>query len=373
MYPSFDPYDDTNDQAPYNPFPAMRARSIFNQPTTPEQNTKRFLSGVNPAPKVDFSQPSPPPDPTDEGSRYFDAMRRMSRAGPAVSAYQAALKEQPTAETTEPSMGRKLIGTLAGVAGGFAGGPKAGIDTAENIIDSPYKEAMRDYQARMKNLGESAKLEQDDQTSQLNAMAKAREFGLSYDKYKQQMSQDLFERGIKERTTSATETQAQAAARRAATGETEARDRARNIDSEITTRAGQLDIGRGNLRVGQQNAGTNATRAATEAAAQKDTAAYRTAREKRLGSQSKIVSPSQQAYAEDNALRELATDRNLGKYAIANPSGTYTAAPDDGTETYKLFKQRFKTLTQSSLKGTPFDNENDDTESPFVIGPPRRQ
>ena len=100
------------------------------------------------------------------------------------------------------------MGTLAGIAGGFAGGPRGGIEAANEIIDSPYKTAMRDYQTKMKNLGESAKLEQDDQTSQLNAMAKAREYGLKFNEYQQKVDKDKFDRGIEERKTTSGETTA---------------------------------------------------------------------------------------------------------------------------------------------------------------------
>jgi hypothetical protein len=114
----------------------MRQKSIFAPPTTPEQNTKRFLSQVNPPPRADFSQPSSDnssPSSQDDAMSYYQAMRERQKPGPALSAYQAALKDQPTDENVPVSTGRKIMGTLAGIAGGFAGGPQHGISAANGL------------------------------------------------------------------------------------------------------------------------------------------------------------------------------------------------------------------------------------------------
>ena len=108
----FDPSDDGFDST--DPLQQLRIKNIFAQPTTPDDKMKRFLSGVNPPPKIGTQTtmpppaaspisspvsppaatppttppPTPPVDNSDEGGKYFDAMRKMQTRGPAVSAYQ---------------------------------------------------------------------------------------------------------------------------------------------------------------------------------------------------------------------------------------------------------------------------------------------
>ena len=351
---------------------------------------KRFLSQTAPRP-TPFAQPPQlsipePPDPNrSEASDYFDAMERIrTKKGPAVSAYQQALQEQPTAQSTAPSMLRKIGGVIGGIAGGFAGGPAAGARTATDIVERPYQVQMRDYQNKLKGLGESADIEQRDTDSQMKSLASARALGLKYDEYRLKQLEAERDYSIKAGAQALTrgnnESLADFRRRQAATSERQAGTAERNAATSeagqkdtAAYRRGQLGVAGRNAATGERNASTNAANAATARAGQENLAGYRKGLLEIRSKTGKAVSPSQQAYAVDNALRELATDPRFGKHVTSDGKGGYDMKEDDGSLVYKEFKRRVKALAESSItKGTPFDDEDDSSDEFEIISNPRK-
>lgn len=367
-----------------NPFASMRIRNIFSQPETQQGIQKRFMSGIAPRPKpklsympeeeTDFSgvDSADPTDPNqNEASQYFDQMERVRRnKGPALTAYQQALTEQPTAESTRPSTGRRVGAAIAGAFGGLGGGVGAGVKTANDILDAPYRVAMRDYSNRIGGLGESAKLEQDDTEAQLKALTTARAMGLKYDEFKLKKLESDRDYGVAtdkvgiDRDRAATykdvsSRQAGAAERRATTGEAGQADTAAYRRRQAGTADRVAATGERNAATGEANA-----------------ASLKTYREKTVelkGKDGKKVSPSQQAYAVDNALRELAQDPKFAVF-INTKGKNPEAIKDDGSPMYAEFQRRKKRLAQASIEaGTPFDEDDDDDDDDGDIEIIRKQ
>jgi hypothetical protein len=217
-------------------------------------------------------------------------------------------------------------------------------------------------------------MEQDQQESDLKLEA-AQKMHLDYGKFTFEQLKEKAQREIEQpkelslRNAASAKTQAAAAARRAATGEKTAGDQSRNIDSEITTRAGQLGVSRGQLGVSQRNAGT-------AAAAQQDMAAYHKGTLDIKRADGKKVSPSQQNYALDVAYRQLSSDPEFAAFVKKDDKGFYDVEPgkvDEKSLTYQSFRRRVKALAEAAIKkGTPYDDLPDDVDSDLVtIGKPR--
>ena len=116
-------------------------------------------------------------------------------------------------------------------------------------------------------------------------------------------------------------------------------EQGKNIDSEIAYRQGNLANEQTRTGIAGRQADTAACQADTSAASQAEMAKYHegelAARNRGIDirdKNGKVVSAAQQAYAVDNALRELATDPKFKDYVIPNTArGTFDMAVDDGS------------------------------------------
>lgn len=72
---------------------------------------------------------------------------------------RTALSNPPLKSDYHPSKLRRIGATVAGGLTGFSGGPKAGIETAEGILESPYKEKYQDWLTKTGALEKGATLD----------------------------------------------------------------------------------------------------------------------------------------------------------------------------------------------------------------------
>jgi len=194
-----------------NPFSASRLSRIFSNPAPQTVPRKRFLTGISPmqtetqgidpsALGGEWEKPEMGAE-TSEGSKFFDELMRLrGNRGPALTAYQEALKGIPQTGDYKPSKWRRAGAAAIGALSGFGGGAEAGVGAANKFIRAPYDTAMEDYQNKMTGLGESAKLEQDETEAQLRALSSARAMGLKYDEYRLKQLESDRDYDIKNRT-----------------------------------------------------------------------------------------------------------------------------------------------------------------------------
>lgn len=328
-------------------FGISRLQSIFSQPDDFDSvdpmagNRKRFLSGVSPFAQPAFKTLDPQVDPgEDEGSKYWNELERIrSMPSPALSAYQGALKDQPTREAYKPSIGRRMLAALEG----FAGGPQAAIQTNE----LPYQRAQSSYAQRLGGLKESAGLEEKQTENLLKDLTSARALGLKYDEYKLNQLKADRENNINQGRLRVEE------------GNLDVnRGRLQNekvgTEGLNTYRQGELGIGRRNASVNERNAGTNAKRAT-------DTKAYQDAMvEVRKNANGKKMLPTQQRAAIDIALKDLRSNKSFRDFIPIDDSGAVMIGEDDGSPNYKLFKQQLAAKVKSIIENaSPFDDGSD--------------
>lgn len=335
---------------------------------------KRLVTGVSPTFRAPYGATAEPAMPDADGKfdagKYFDEMQRLRGSrGPALTAYQSALNEMPTRETTKPSILRRIGGTVAGGLAGMRGGPAAGMETAAAFVDSPYKQAMEQYGGRMRNLGESARLEQDETESSLKALQEARALGLKYDEF------DLkkMEAGNLNKY-------------RTRQGDIAEGNLDVNRENADTNRAGQRNTAQyrtGQLGVARRNAATGERNASTGKTNSESLAAYRTGMLKIGGDRNTILkdrtgrpaTPQAQQDAIDNSLRQMKANPRYKNYVTGadtsdNPIGM---AEDDNTTGYVQFMRELKRITEQQLKkGSPFADDdfgNTDEEDDLIIEP----
>lgn len=155
----------------------------------------------------------------DNASQFYKEMQRLqAERGPAVTAYQNAIAEQPSAADYRPNWLTRIAAGLSGFSAGMKD-PAEGVRTAMAINNSGYDRAMTEYQQRVSGLKESAGLERDDLKLRLSGLEAAQKAGLDYKKY--QLDQQ-------------------------------------NVQSEIANREKNTKIAEGNMQANQQRAAASA-------------------------------------------------------------------------------------------------------------------
>lgn len=363
-----------------SPFMQTRFRNIFAPPEDSAGRVKRFLTNVVPPPT--FKQEMQPPPEQDEGSRYFDEIQRIrGNRGPALTAYQDALRTQPTREANKPSKGRRVAGILGGIAAGFHS-PAAGVETARSIVDAPYNRSVEDYNNKMRGLGESASLEREETESQLKALSEARALGLKYDEFKLKRHEAEQDFSLKKGTLGVAQSRAEAYIKNLNrpdfdfTPQEDGSILATNKHNPAETRVIPAStVAAASLDVARTNADTNRMNADTNRRGQEDTAGYRaksleidadraaTYRNRPIGQPS---TPTEQGKAISVALSVMFRDPRYADYikqGTADDPETYYPAEDDGTEGYAAFMREYKKRVAISLKsGMPFGDGSDDEE-----------
>lgn len=92
-------------------------------------------------------------DPTAPDFKTFNY------AHPAADKLGQLLSAAPQQADYKPSVGRRIASVIAGAAGGYAAGPKAGLDIGSEINEQPWAKAMTSFKTNVQNAETSTELE----------------------------------------------------------------------------------------------------------------------------------------------------------------------------------------------------------------------
>ncbi len=250
--------------------------SVFNPPQRELGGWRSAIQAGDfdtPEPEIDMSVPQIRKTPQrSEGSQYYDEIENIrNTAGPGITAYKNALNEMPQMQDFQPNWMTRIASGLGGLSAGIRSGAGEGINVAQGLNSSNYRQAMGEYQNKLGTLQEQADMERDDMKTRMEGLMKAKELGLRYDEY-------LAKRDETAQTNAARQTTAEAAMIRARAAQDAAAKNDyttpvavrggfmitnKNDPSDIriiqapTIQDAQLEISRGNLGVAQRNATVN--------------------------------------------------------------------------------------------------------------------
>lgn len=286
---------------------------------------RNFSFPRNPEP-----EPEPEPEPAqNNASKFYQEMERLRmNQGPAVSAYSKALSEEPQVEDYKPNWLTRIAAGLSGFSAGMKD-PVAGVQVAQDLNSSGYRNAVSQYTRRLAGLKEHADLERDDMKLQVQALKDAQAAGLNYEKYlldKQNTDSQIKERA---RTNDIASRRADVAQQAAATAAAKAAQQdynyvpvqggfmAQNKNNPADTRMipaktiqdAQLQVARGHLKVAEKQFDLNEQ---LGDASMENTASLIATREGGAGN--KFIPPAQQKTAEESVDQEMMLDPDYGKY-----------------------------------------------------------
>jgi len=103
----------------------------------------------------------------DESGEVDEPDESPAKTGPASTRFREVLSRQPKSTDYKPSRGRRV---MAAIAGGFTGArdPRAGIEVAGDILSSPFKTALGDWEREAKASGQAAGLEEKEAQIEIN-------------------------------------------------------------------------------------------------------------------------------------------------------------------------------------------------------------
>lgn len=120
--------------------------------------------------------------PNDRVSQFYELMEKLrNRESPGLTAYKQALSEVPTADQYKPNWLTRIGAGLAGASAGMKDAGR-GVEVAQRLNRSGYENALSDYSNRLGTLKEQATMEEATNRSQMDAVHKAYQMGLDYDK-----------------------------------------------------------------------------------------------------------------------------------------------------------------------------------------------
>lgn len=389
-------------------------KSGVSEPTTPRQGVVT----------LDYAGDEQDEKDTGDGRSYFREIQNIRNTrGPALSEYQKSLKEQPTRETHKPSVKRRIGSGIAGALTGIQHGAGAGFAQAQQTNELPYLRAQDEYEGRMRNLGESARLEQDEVDNQIRALETARAMGLKYDQFKLEdlKTRHQMELGERDSDTRAFTAQTGRGNMEINEGNLDInRERANAYIADLknkgydlvnqadgsviavsksdpneritipgeTIQAANLGVARTNARTAQGQLGVSARNAATagrnadtNAQSRLDRKAYqegilnvrKQAEQRVRKADGSLPTPGEQSQAIDNALFVMKTNQRFAKYITSDDNGALVPTDNDGSPMYRAFMEELTRVAQNSMtRKSPFTGgdvpiEDDDD---IIIGMP---
>lgn len=155
-----------------------RAKSIFSNifSTDNDQNdpNKRLFKHVFDPGDLNNVADRPIPRALDERTGRISAassklMDLYNEDSPAVTRYNKYLEDQPTEEKYKPSGKRRLGAALAGFAVGLSD-PEAGGKLATNIIEDPFKSAIKNWERKRLPLENAATAENRERVTKISSL-----------------------------------------------------------------------------------------------------------------------------------------------------------------------------------------------------------
>jgi hypothetical protein len=119
------------------------------------RKTKKFDFGSTEEPITSMTETWQPPT-----SRRNRLSEEDFAPGPAMTDYLKHIQNVPKREEYSPSIWHRLVGGLSGGVEGGTRGAAAGIKTASEVLDMPYRRAREDYELKGSGLEAAAKLEE---------------------------------------------------------------------------------------------------------------------------------------------------------------------------------------------------------------------
>lgn len=301
------------------------------------------------------------PNKTDASQRksdaqnYFEQLERIrNNKGPALTAYQHAIDNQPTPEQYKPSLGRR-IGAIASAAltGYGSGDAEKGIRVGREVNDSPYLKAQGMYRTKLGALQESAKLEDISTNKQMSNLEKAQAMGLKWDEFQATREDKAESRKIAQQNADTS---------------------SKNVDSEVKYRDATIDEKGKSRVISQQNADTSKKNAASLDEYRKGMLRIHQQTADARDKAGKYITPAQKKIAYDLALREMMSDKNYSRFVKDGDSASapFVIKPDD-SDLFKHFKvdldKRVKQIIDKPGKAA-VGSEEDPFADEFEIGDP---
>lgn len=116
-------------------------------------------------------QPSLPPNPDPyQGRNFADIYGKIMDAepGPATKRYRDFIsQEEPKQENYKPGKGAKAVAMLAGVSAGAEHGGGAAINAVQDVLNTPYNNALASYKLRADRYAKGADEEQKDNSNRV--------------------------------------------------------------------------------------------------------------------------------------------------------------------------------------------------------------
>lgn len=201
---------------------------------------------------------SPQQEEPDSG-RYFSDVRRMYGETPALDAYRQHLQRMPSREDYQPSGWERVAAGLSGFSAGLKDAGE-GIRTAMGLNRSRYASALDEYYNTAKPLEAAADLERQGIDDQVGYLMKANELGLKYDDYQRQVQRDKTDAEIRRGELGVKEGQLGVNRDRLGWDREYGGKRLEQFSRDLNSLD---DYRKGQVRIGERNAGTNAFNAQT--------------------------------------------------------------------------------------------------------------
>ena len=366
-----------------NPFSSLRMRGVMGG--SPYKQIFGGQKRLSPYQQIQFGQDEEDSDEMmsqpDEGSRFYDEMQRIrGQRGPALSAYSQALGEQPTPDQYKPNWLSRIGAGLA-AGGGAWEGNNAAMAAGMANRDRPYNQAMEQYNTKIGNLGEQARLEGDETEASLRALSQARALGLNYDKYKLQEREFQLKQSESIQKAENDKMTSQASMMRAKAYADAQRkpgyDTFPQVDGSVlyqnkndrndsfvvpanTVAAGQLRVSQTNAQSSRMSAGAAVSNAATSsrnadinATRAKDyTRNVDSLINSRGAGEGSLLAPNIQSQARELAIKELELDPRFAKFVRTDE---YDDIPDPKTfrpEEYQFFMKALEAKVKDILSRT---------------------
>src|SRR6266568_1287096 len=153
------PFSDDSQQE--DSFPNyVRRRTIFDTPTDTSNSVFSTPKIPNANPPDSSPLASNPSGASDFAAAYGSLMNQPE--GAAQSQYRQFLSQQlPDKEKFKPSPISRIGAILSGLSTGITRGAGEGWQTAQGILDEPYKEALSKYQLQGGRLQQAAQIEHE--------------------------------------------------------------------------------------------------------------------------------------------------------------------------------------------------------------------
>ena len=302
---------------------------------------------------------------------------------PAEDKYKAFHDTMPQRGDYAPGALTRIGAALSGAAAGWKD-PSSGYKTAQDIVNTPYKQAMEDYANKGAGLKEAADIEGKSQDDAVKRMQWSREQGLKYDTLDQTawekamgFSQEAQKIGISQDQLAINAARAKAYISAQTRGDYDTKETTdgglilinKHDSSDVkhysAQQLGAITIAAGQLGVNQYNAGSQRI-GANASATQANTGANRLGFDEAGGYQ-KSPTALDQTHGSDLAMEYLSRDKDFSKFIHIDPTTKrYTVKPEaEQMPGYDAFIKALNSSSRAATDGVLFGPRQVQAPQPF--------